>query len=207
MDELSKLFLFRMTHIENVPHILQQGITHRDSPNRNITFVPIGDGSLIESRNNFVLPNQRTLGEYIPFYFGTRMPMLYVIQKGYNSVPIISPENVVYCISSVGDVLSHQLTFVFTDGHAVDALSSFFTPDAVTDIERIIDKKAIESKYWKDENDLDLKRRKEAELLLDGDLPIPAIRGYAVYNKNAQMRLLDFGVAETKVVVRPNYYF
>lgn len=207
MANLNQLFLFRMTHIENIPHILQRGITHRASPNRNATFVPIGDGSLIESRNSFVLPNQRMLGEYIPFYFGIRMPMLYVIQKGYNGVPVISPENVVYCISSVGDVLNHQLTFVFTDGHAVDGLSSFFTTDDVASTEQILDKNAIDSRYWKDENDLDLKRRKEAEFLLDGDLPASGIRGYVVYNENARTRLLKFGVTEAKVVVRPSYYF
>ncbi len=44
-------------------------------------------------------------------------------------------------------------------------------------------KKAISSKYWKDENDLDLKRRKEAEFLVSGDLPVNAIEGFVVYTE------------------------
>lgn len=30
MTELNKLYLFRMTHIKNIPHILQYGITHKN---------------------------------------------------------------------------------------------------------------------------------------------------------------------------------
>lgn len=86
MLNLDEIYLYRMTHIENIPHILQYGITHSNSPNANPAFVPIGDGSLIRTRSGFLLDCGRRLGEYIPFYFGVRMPMLYVIQKGFNFV-------------------------------------------------------------------------------------------------------------------------
>ena len=46
-----------MTHIENIPHILQNGITHTTSEYANPDFVPIGDSSLITTRNNFILNN------------------------------------------------------------------------------------------------------------------------------------------------------
>ena len=55
-----------MTHIENIPHVFQYGITHSSSPNANTAFVPIGDSSLIASRSQFELNNGRLLGEYIP---------------------------------------------------------------------------------------------------------------------------------------------
>jgi len=84
MADLSKTYLYRMTHIQNVPHILTNGITHRNSPNANSKFTSIGDPSLITTRDCFVLDNGRLLGDYVPFYFGTRSPMLYVIQKGFN---------------------------------------------------------------------------------------------------------------------------
>ena len=53
MPDLNKIYLYRMIHIQNIPHILQHGITHSYSPNANPDFVPIGDGSLIAHRNNF----------------------------------------------------------------------------------------------------------------------------------------------------------
>jgi len=73
MPDLNKIYLFRMTHIENIQHILQNGITHSTSVKANPNFVPIGDGSLITTRNNFLLNNGRRLGEYIPF---CRLPQI-----------------------------------------------------------------------------------------------------------------------------------
>ncbi len=68
-----------MVHIDNIPHILIKGITHISSPNKNPLYRSIGDSSLISNRQNFQLSNGQKLGSFIPFYFGTRMPMLYVI--------------------------------------------------------------------------------------------------------------------------------
>lgn len=67
MPDFRKTYLFRMTHIGNIPHILNHGITHTSSANANPAFIPIGDGSLIATRNDFLLKNGRRLGEYIPF--------------------------------------------------------------------------------------------------------------------------------------------
>ena len=55
MPDFNKTYLYRMTHIENIPHVIQFGITHSLSPNANSNYVPIGDGNLIESRSKFVL--------------------------------------------------------------------------------------------------------------------------------------------------------
>lgn len=45
--------ILRMTHIQNVPHILRYGITGKTSPNANPHYAPIGDTSLIDKRQNF----------------------------------------------------------------------------------------------------------------------------------------------------------
>ena len=207
MPDLSKIYLYRMTHIENIPHILQYGITHVDSPEANTAYVPIGDGSLISRRNDFALPNRRSLGEYIPFYFGVRMPMLYAIQNGYNVVKITPAEEIVYCITSVQQIINQQLDFLFTDGHALDSFSSFYSLADTNSIEQHIDQNAIKSTFWKDENDLDLKRRKEAEFLVGNDIPIAAILGFAVYNESSKNRLINFGIAENKVIIKTGFYF
>jgi hypothetical protein len=41
MADLNKIYLYRMMHIANVPHILVHGITHRTSANANPNFTPI----------------------------------------------------------------------------------------------------------------------------------------------------------------------
>ncbi|GAB4331104.1 MAG: toxin-antitoxin system toxin DarT [Flammeovirgaceae bacterium] len=207
MPDLNKVYLFRITHIENIPHILQYGITHRTSANANPNFVAIGDNSLISTRNNFELFNGKLLGDYIPFYFGTRMPMLYVVQNGFNMVAPTSAKNIIYCVSSVQRIIDLGLDFVFTDGHAVNGLSSQYAITDIQNIDTIIDWNAINAKYWNDENDLDLKRRKEAEFLVLGDIPIEGVLGYITYNERAKQRIIDFGANANKVVVRPEYYF
>lgn len=196
-----------MTHIENIPHILQNGITHTTSEYANPDFVPIGDGSLITTRNKFILNNGTRLGEYIPFYFGVRTPMLYVVQNGFNLVAPTSAENIVYCVSSVQKIIDLQLDFVFTDGHAVDGFSSQYTVADIQNIDTILDKNAINAKYWKDENDLDKKRRKEAEFLVLGDISLHAILGYITYNENAKNKIITFGADAINVLIKPEFYF
>lgn len=196
-----------MTHIENIPHILQYGITHATSANSNPNFVPIGDGSLINTRNNVLLNNGRPLGTYIPFYFGARTPMLYVLQYGFNLVPPTPAENIVYCVTSVQKIIDQQLDFVFTDGHAVDRFTSQFSKNDIDKLDNLLDWPAINAKYWRDENDLDLKRRKEAEFLVLGDISIDGILGYLVYNQNSKDKIISYGADSAKVHVKADFYF
>ena len=57
MGDLNKAYLYRMIHIENVPHILEHGVTHVSSAHTNKSYKTIGDNSIISTRNNFDLPN------------------------------------------------------------------------------------------------------------------------------------------------------
>lgn len=207
MTDLNKTYLFRLTHIENIPHILQYGITHPSSCNSNPNFVPIGDKTLISTRNDFLLNNGRRLGEYIPFYFGVRTPMLYVVQHGFNMVTPTPAEDIIYCITSVQKIIEQQLDFVFTNGHAVDGFTTQYKPVDIINLDKIIDWTAVMAKYWRDENDLDLKRRKEAEFLVLGDITIETVLGFLVYNENAQNRMIGFGVNAERVHIKSTFYF
>lgn len=196
-----------MTHIENIPHILQYGITHQISRNSNKNYVPIGDSNLIFNRENLVLPNGIKLGRYIPFYYNTCMPMLFVIKNGFNGVKLLPQQDIVYCITDIEQIKKHQLQFVFSNGHAVNSLTEFFESSEVDNIHDLLDKTAIFAKYWKDERDLDLKRRKEAEFLVANDIPITAILSYAVYDIDVKQKLIALGIEESKVIIKRDYYF
>lgn len=207
MSKQNKTYLFRMTHIKNVPHILQYGITHKNSANANANFTPIGDSSLIDYRSNFILYNGKELGDYIPFYFGTRMPMLYVIQKGFNGVPVQNAENIVYCVTSVKNISTLSNNIIFTDGHATDTFSKQYTNKNINNLTNLLDWNAIKTTNWKNESDLDLKRRMQAEFLIDVDIPFNAILGFAVYNKTAEKKLLSYGIAPKQIKIKTNFYF
>ncbi|RZJ70255.1 MAG: DUF4433 domain-containing protein [Flavobacterium sp.] len=208
---MKKIYLYRMTHIENIPHILKHGITHQNSVNSNNSYIPIGLPGLILKREAYTLYNGKSLGTYIPFYFGARMPMLYVILLGSNSVKYdlktISSTDIVYCISSVEQIINHNLGFVFSDGHAVSDLTNFYNEEAADKIANIVDYNAVNSKYWTVEHDLDLKRRKEAEFLVEEDIPVSAILGFAVHDVEARKKLLQYGISDNIITVKPNFYF
>ena len=196
-----------MTHIENIDHILKFGITHKNSQNNNPVYYSIGDSSLISTRNSFTLENGLKLGDYIPFYFGLRTPMLYVIQKGYNGVSLTSPEEIVYCVTNLHRLISSSIDFIYCDGHATDGFTNFYSAKDISKVEEQIDFEATNARYWNNENDLDFKRRKEAELLIANDLPPEHVIGFITYKESAKTKLLEKGVDENMVVVKPNYYF
>jgi hypothetical protein len=196
-----------MTHIENIPHILENGITHANSANSNPNYMPIGDATLISTRSTKEIPDGRLLGDFIPFYFGVRTPMLFVVQNGFNAVARTNAEDIVYLVTSVQSVVESNLDFVFTNGHAVDGLTEFFPPSEIENVKKIVDFQATSVKYWTGTPDTDLRRKKEAEFLVEADLPVKVIKGYVVYNEEAKEKLLALGIHERKVIIKKNFYF
>lgn len=196
-----------MTHIDNVTHIMQYGITHISSANRSNNYTPIGDSSLISKRHYvFPIPNKQ-LSDYIPFYFWGRMPMLYVVQNGFNGVKQLQAEEIVYFVTTVDEIIKHKLDFLFSDKHAVTKFAKFYASDLIGDIDKIIDLNAIKADNWKKEGDNDFKARKEAEFLIESDIPYSTLVAFIVYNEKAKQKLLNLGIAEEKIKINPKHYF
>ncbi|HFK5574058.1 DUF4433 domain-containing protein [Elizabethkingia anophelis] len=211
--------LYRMTHIENIPHILTHGITHRTSHNSNPNFISIGDVSLIDTRSRKIIsvdngdlfnPNAKviTLGDYIPFYFGVKMPMLYVMQHGGNFVERATPpQNIVYIVCRIKNIVNAGMTFYFSDGHGTDSLTSFYDTTHINNLANIVDIKAIKTSYWGGPENLDLRRKKQAEFLISGDIPPNFISGYGCYNEESKQRLIAMGIADEKIQIVPQAYY
>ena len=51
LNNLSDIFIYRMMHINNISHVLEHGITHSKSKNRNVNYHSIGDNTLINTRD------------------------------------------------------------------------------------------------------------------------------------------------------------
>jgi len=207
-----------MTHFENIPHILQHGITHKKSPNANPDYVTIGDTSLIDSRaakkvnisngNRSQSFDTIVLGNFIPFYFGVRMPMLYVMQHGGNYVERATPpEDIVYLVCKLSDIIQSGTTYYFSDGHATDKLSLFYDCSKIADISGIIDWTAVKSHYWSGEDNNLMKTKKQAEFLVAHDVSANLLTGFVCYNEAAKQRLIESGVKNDKIKVYPQAYF
>jgi len=208
-----------MTHIENVPHILKWGITHRRSPNANPAFKSIGDITLISTRKSKQVlvdngdSSKRkapviTLGDFIPFYFGVKMRMLYVIKNGGNFVmKATPPEDIIYLVCSLKRILTLGVPFYFSDGHATDNLTSFYDSSCTSDMPTIIDWDAVKAPYWGGTENLNVKRKKQAEFLVAEDLPAKQLIGIGCYNFTASKKLKSMGFDETKIKVIPSAYY
>lgn len=216
--ELNKVYLYRMTHIENIPHILTYGITHHNSPNANAAYRTIGDASLISNRNtrrvyidNGTLNQDGEsiiLGNFIPFYLGVRMPMLYVIQHGGNFVPKATPAtDIVYLVCHLLSVVKEQSCCYYSNGHATEFMTSFFDKTKIQELPLHINWEAIIERYWGGEENLKLKWQKQAEFLAKDDISPTLITGFVCHDETAQKRLIAMGIEESKIKIVPNAYY
>ena len=216
--DLSQIYLYRMTHIGNITHILAKGITHKNPPEANPDYLPIGDRSLIsirESKQVKISNGNRaqsfgtiTLGDFIPFYFDARMPMLYVIQHGGNYVEKASDrEDVIYLVCRLNDIVQSGTKYYFSDGHATDVFTQFYDNLRIAELPAIIDWTAVKSIFWAGDDNLELKRKKQAEFLVADDIEQTNIYGFVCYNNMSKQRLTGMGVDANKIAVRPLYYF
>lgn len=169
-------YAFRLTHIDNIQYIMSHGLVRSVSTLRDENYVSIGDVQVIQIRKDRKYHGY-CLSDYMPFYFGPRSPMLYVIQHGFNGVRKVVPENIVYCVVRIEDIIKNDVSCIFTDGHALSSLTNYYGKNELSILDSFVKYDDVYSAYWNSEMDIDLKRRKEAELLINDDLPVQYIRG------------------------------
>lgn len=199
-------YAFRIVHISNIPHVLQFGFLKPGSPNCSEEYEGIGDDQVISIRKA-TKAGDGVLNDCVPFYFGPRSPMLYVIQHGYNGVKRRFPEEIVYCVLRLDELIHSDLNLCFTDGHALNSLTQFYGKEDLFRVNELVHYDDVYAVNWQRSADGDLKRKKEAELLALDSVPPFYIKGFVVYNEEAKSILCGFGIANDKIVVAPNYYY
>jgi hypothetical protein len=165
--------IYHITHIKNLRSIIIAGglLCDADVAKGQVNAIGIAHQHIKERRAQKEVPlaPRGTLCDYVPFYFAPRSPMLYSIHKGYVDGYDGSQNEIIYLVSSVDNISASNIPFVFTDGHAVMAISQFYND--LDDLERI-DWNIMRAKYWRDTlEDLDKKRRRQAEFLVYSFLP------------------------------------
>jgi hypothetical protein len=202
--------IFRITHRNNLPFILQNGLL---CPNANVKdphFEPIGFPTLIDYRKDRQVPVAPggTLADYVPFYFWYKSPMLYVIHQG-NDPEVIktAQEDIVYVVSSFESLISHHCQFVFTDRHAKLEYANFFTHRE--DVSKL-DWGLIQTDEWGRQFGAERKEMKQAECLVHQKVPVEAIIGIAVHNQGIQ-EIVNQQVLAAKlnipIKILPKFYF
>lgn len=205
-----KALIFRITHISNVPWILENGLHCRSSDIGDPEFTRIGDASLIDKRRFFPvpIPPGGMLSDYIPFYFTPKSIMLYNIVTGYRDTPRIPREEIATIVSRLRDVRQAGIDAIFTDQHAVSRTAQYHSDlDELNNIDWQI---LRNSDFQRDPDDPGKTLRYHAEALVRGVLPCEQIAGIACRRENEKRTLEGFGRAtgmNPNIVVRPDWFF
>jgi hypothetical protein len=204
-----KIWLYRITHRDNLPHILQHGLVTAEHQDSNPDFVSIGNRTLIEVRSEkkVTVPPYGHLSDYIPFYLGPHSPMLLQIITG-RGVPKRTQEEIIYLISSLDSLKAFNCQYCFTDGHARDGMTSFYFRDE--DFDKI-DWNMVKQKQWADrEEDYDRQRRKQAEVLVHDKVPVEALEAIVVKGEetfNFAQQQVTLANLAIKVLISPKHYY
>ncbi len=202
--------IYHITHMRNLAGILEQGGLHCDRNAQQLKSVQIGHQHIKARRMARVvpLPPNGTLGDYVPFYFAARSPMLYAIHNGAVVGYDGGQEPVVHLVSSAEDVSDSGLEWVFTEGHAEMAFSDFFGD--LGDLDKV-DWKVMGSRYWFDTNeDPDRKRRRQAEFLVHQFVPWKLVSYIGAYNAKIQKQVcqaLKDQAHVPEIGVEPRWYY
>lgn len=125
-SEAQSTYIYRITHVENIPWITANGLHCQNSCNQDPKFRPIGIQNLINKRSSRPVPVNPggMLSDYIPFYFTSRSPMLYNIKTGrhVNKLPM---SKIAIIVTSLERLQSAGVPFLFTDRHAILSAARF----------------------------------------------------------------------------------
>jgi len=212
-SNIAEIPLYHITHIDNLQEIITaKGLwCDRERLHHGFHSINIAHQDLKDRRMKTVVPpyTPATLGDFVPFYFTNRSPMLYAIHTGYVEGYTGGEESIIYLVTDFGKLTNCGRMWCYTDGHAAEAISSFFTnsKDLV-----LIDWAAIDNWSWKNtEDDNDKKRRKQAEFLVRNSVPFSVFSYIAVKNETIKTNVLNIlaknNIQSIEVKVEDRWYY
>lgn len=204
--------VYHITHVDNIASMAASGELRCDSDcaaDDSINPTSIAYENLKARRSNWDVEKARggTLANYVPFYYGPRSPMLYVISRGYVSGYAGGQAEVAHLVCSVQEI-ARSGDFVVTDGHAATPLTTQYDDLARLDE---VDWEVMRSRYWHDtDEDGDRKRRRQAEFLVWRSVPWDAVRIIGVMTETVAERVrasLAGAQHKPEILVRPRWYY
>lgn len=205
-----RALVFRITHRNNLPWILRNGLHCAASDRRDPGFVPIGNPELIDRRRGRVVdvPPGGVLGDYVPFYFTPSSPMLLNIRTGWGGVTKRANAEVVVLVSSLARLQEAGVAFVFSDRHAYLRSATFHTDTAAL---RQLDWDRLQRRdFRRDQDDPARFERYQAEALAHRHVPSDALVGVACADESSAGEVeeeVKVTQAAIRVAARPGWYF
>lgn len=187
----SEVYIYRMTHISNIEHMVKNGVTTNESPKRNPHYMNIGNEEIQKKReapSKINIPNT-------PFYFRTKTPMLHNIQNGHG-VRKQLPEDIVYIVSSISKLESNKIEFKYSNGHVLNTNTKVYEYTNIDKLKTDIDHDNICKYEWPYK--LINFNKVQSECIVFRDIPLHALEGYIVYNEEVKIKLKNYNLPNIK---------
>ncbi len=190
----------------NLPGILKVGGLKSDCMMVNQHHAPIGYTHIKQRRMTEIrVPcrNNRFVGEFVPFYYCPRSPMLYVVNQGTTGRPAGCQNSILHLVSTVAIGMAQDGDWTVSDGNAGSAYSSFYD-----DLEAgfaAIDWKAVRATDWRA-----VTNQKSAEFLVADFFPWSGIQIIGCHDSGVaeQVRgLLNKQAHQPAVQVQTGWYY
>ena len=202
--------IFRITHIDNIPWILENGLHARNGEKFDPKYRNIGNLDLIAKRSTRAVGINPfgVLDDYIPFYFTPYSIMLYNIHTGCG-VSKVPNDEIVIMVADLKELADNDARFVFTNQHAYPATTEYF--NQVSSLDQI-DWNILQARDFRHDpyNDPGRKERYQAEALIWKHLPLSSLKGLCCYSKKVEVhiqRQVEALKLNLKVAAQPLWYF
>ncbi len=198
-------FIFHITDIENLPSILDAGGLLSDAVMSQRDPTIIGHSHIKQRRLTQIrVPScgDRYVGEFLPFYFCPRSPMLYTINLGNTGRTPGCQKTIVHLVSRVRDAITLGEPWAVSDGNAGAFHTTF---DSTLQFIDDLDWPAIEATSWAAN-----RHQKQAEFLFAGLFPWTALHEVGCYDPVAAEAVTTIITNQNhrpRVTVRRDWYY
>jgi hypothetical protein len=200
--------IYHFTDFGNIPKIVEAGGLHCDAHmvDHCLGFTECAEVGIKSARRAKPVPVEPygTVGDYVPFYYAPRSPMMSSITHG--KVPgYTNSKNLVYLVSDLDAVHAADLVWVCTDGNARSGLTQFFNTWA--DLGANTDWQVIRTRMWSNtETDGDRRRRRMAEFLVHKFFPEELVSAIFVHNNKMALKIRSTVPSDIPVKINSDMY-
>ena len=192
--------LYYITHIDNLPSILERGIlSHESIEEARIQPTHIYNTDIVNKRREKNTPDRKSLWSYANLYFQARNPMMYRVvhekEKGTKNLAVISVAK---------EILQTPGVFI-TDGNAANEPTQFYFPS--NGLKMLGQQwRIIQSEWW---NSLDGSKRKiMAECLVPNSIRPEFINSIYVADEETRVSVSEkVAPRSISVIPEPKMFF
>jgi len=199
------VLIYHITDVANLPGILAEGGLHSDVAMAQRNPTVIGYTHIKERRMKQIRVaccGGRLVGEFVPFYYCPRSPMLYVINQGNTGLPSGCQRSIVHLVSTVAVGIGLDRAWAISDGNAGAAYPSFFA-----DVKALagLDWAAIRATDWHGKTS-----QKMAEFLVADFFPWTGFHAVGCHDSGVAKQVQDLLNSQhhrPAVTVEPGWYY